>query len=112
MCGGSVVCLSYGITNIRIVRRPYKRKAKCPHGNLKKGSSMKIKEVLLFVSFACVGPLMAGMSIEEWCQTLRGQEAAIRRGDWRQAAVYSAKASGGNDVTGFIPINTVNSCLV
>ena len=42
----------------------------------------------------------------------RDQEAAIRRGDWQQAAVYSAKASGGNDVTGFIPINTVNSCLV
>ena len=71
-----------------------------------------IKTVLLLVASACAGPVVAGMSIEEWCQTLRDQEAAIRRGDWQQAAVYSAKASGGNDVTGFIPINTVNSCLV
>ena len=67
-----------------------------------------IKTVLVLVVIACVEPLMAGMSIEEWCQALRDQEAAIRREDWQRAAVYSAKASGGNDVTGFIPINTVN----
>ena len=69
----------------------------------------KMKKCLLIVALALVGPTMAGMSIEEWCQTLRDQEAAIRRGDWQQAAVYSAKASGGNDVTGFIPINTISS---
>lgn len=71
-----------------------------------------IKTVLPILASACVGPVVVGMSIEEWCQTLRDQEAAIRRGDWQQAAVYSAKASAGDTVTGFIPVNYVNNCLV
>lgn len=56
-----------------------------------------IKTVFLFVSIACFGPLMAGMSIEEWCQTLRDQDAAIRRGDWQQRG-WSVSTSGGMEI--------------
>lgn len=53
--------------------------------------------VLLILASACVGLVVVGMSIEEWCQTLRDQKAAIRRGDWQQGG-RSVSTSGGMEI--------------